>query len=103
MKYSGQNKRIIFSTFSTPKTAGISVQDFGVGMSEETQKNIFQPYFRANDAEVQKTAGAGLGLSLVRHITDAHNATIRVESEPGKGSTFSVLFPRINNETNSDN
>ncbi|MCI8296574.1 MAG: response regulator [Lachnospiraceae bacterium] len=68
------------------------VQDDGIGMGEELQKRIFEPFVREDSARVQKTAGAGLGLTIVKNIVDAMQGAIRVESTPGKGSVFHVIL-----------
>lgn len=70
-------------------TLAIHVVDHGCGMDEETQKQIFQPFFTTKDV----SEGTGLGLSSALGIVQMHKGTIRVESAPGKGSTFSVLLP----------
>ena len=53
---------------------------------------LFEPFFRSRCDNVQKLGGVGLGLSLVRHIADAHDARVRVESVVGEGSTFRLSF-----------
>lgn len=68
------------------------VVDNGIGMSEEFQKKIFQPFMREDNARVQKAAGAGLGMSITKYIVDAMDGTILLESAPGKGSSFHVLL-----------
>jgi signal transduction histidine kinase len=65
----------------------ISVEDNGVGMDAETQAKIFTPFFST------QRGGTGLGLAIVRQIVEAHHGEIRVRSEPGKGSCFTVLLP----------
>ncbi|HPL64331.1 MAG TPA: ATP-binding protein [Syntrophales bacterium] len=65
----------------------IDVSDTGTGIRKEDLPRIFDPYFTT------RPAGAGLGLAIVQKIVEAHNGEIRVESEPGKGTTFSVLLP----------
>jgi len=68
------------------------VVDNGIGMSEEFQKKIFQPFMREDNGRVQKAAGAGLGMSITKYIVDAMGGTILVESAPKKGSRFHVTL-----------
>lgn len=65
----------------------VRIQDTGIGMSDEVRKKIFDPFFTT------KERGTGLGLAIVHNIIEAHGALIDVESEPDKGTTFTLLFP----------
>jgi signal transduction histidine kinase len=67
------------------------VRDRGIGIPPEDVERIFQRFERAGSA--RKYGGLGLGLYIVRQIVDAHAGTIRVESQPGAGSTFTVDLP----------
>lgn len=67
--------------------------DTGIGMDEETVKRIFEPFYRSDSSVVRRTEGTGLGLSIVKSIVDYQGGTIKVESEPGKGSRFIVDIP----------
>lgn len=70
----------------------LMVIDNGIGMTEEFQKKIYQPFLREDNARVQKAAGAGLGMSITKYIVDAMGGMILVESAPGKGSSFHVIL-----------
>lgn len=70
-----------------------SVSDRGRGIPKEAQDRIFEPFFRVDKSRSKKQGGSGLGLALVKTIADAHGATIAVDSEPGKGTTVSVVLP----------
>jgi two-component system phosphate regulon sensor histidine kinase PhoR len=71
----------------------IAVSDNGRGISKREQKRIFRAYYRSPDAREANVSGVGLGLSLCKQIVAAHGGVMEVESEPGKGSCFSVYLP----------
>ncbi len=71
----------------------LEVMDTGSGMDRETQRQIFEPFFTT------KSKGTGLGLAVVRQVIDRAGGLIRVESEPGRGTTFRVFFPRVGAST----
>ena len=71
----------------------ISVADQGVGIPKEERKKIFEKFYRVRAARGEEKRGSGLGLTLVKHIVEAHGGTIEVESELGKGSKFTLQIP----------
>lgn len=73
--------------------ARLTVQDTGVGIAPEVMPHIFERFFRADPARSPGIGGVGLGLSLVKWIADRHHGRIDVQSEPGRGSTFTVRLP----------
>lgn len=92
-KYSPDSPNIIVRTESTPHTLTISVQDHGMGMSKETQKHVFEKFYRLPTGNRHDVKGFGLGLSYVKSMVEAHQGTVSVDSTPGKGSTFTITLP----------
>jgi len=71
----------------------VSVSDRGIGIAPSDQAKIFDPFYRAPDVVAAQIHGAGLGLSLVKRIVEAHGGEIALTSAPGAGSTFTVTLP----------
>lgn len=71
-----------------------SVADTGIGIKSEDLPRIFDKFYRVKSSETRQIVGTGLGLSIVKSIVDAHMGTISVESTEGKGTIFSILFPK---------
>lgn len=95
MKYSTDTREIAVRTHNADGSLRISVEDHGIGISEKDQKELFTPFFRAHNSETQQVGGTGLGLSLVKHIMDAHHGEVLVQSQLGEGSTFTLVFPTL--------
>jgi signal transduction histidine kinase len=76
-----------------PAMVEIRVADRGPGIPEDEQKHIFEPFFRGRRAVQDQIHGAGLGLNLAKKIVEAHGGSIRVKSEPMKGTEFIVRIP----------
>jgi signal transduction histidine kinase len=98
IKYSPAEKYLKVAARAEGDDILISVTDRGIGIAKADQRRIFEKFFRAEDSLVHETKGSGLGLSLVQHIMEAHGGASRVESAPGKGSTFSLVIPRQHKE-----
>jgi signal transduction histidine kinase len=71
----------------------VAVEDTGIGIAPEDQKRLFQPFQQIQTVLTKEFAGTGLGLSLCKRFVELHGGTIQVESEPGKGSTFTFTLP----------
>lgn len=93
IKYSPGGGQVTVSAFPLNDYLCVRVEDAGMGISPEDQQRIFQRFYRVKDEKTRFINGTGLGLSLVKSILDSHQGSIKLESQPGKGSTFSVLLP----------
>ena len=78
---------------STGGQVEVSVTDRGIGIAATDQEKIFDPFYRAPDVVAAQIQGAGLGLSLVKRIVEAHAGQVTLKSAPGEGSTFTVSLP----------
>lgn len=93
MKYSGKSTHLVVRIGQADGYVTFSVEDYGVGIPPEEQHRIFERFHRVSTGLVHDVKGSGLGLSLVKHIAEAHGGKVTVDSEPGHGSTFTVHLP----------
>ena len=93
LKYSNDDKYLGVKLYRDNGSVKLEVADHGIGIARRDQGKIFEKFYRAGDPLVHNTKGSGLGLSLVRHITEAHGGAIEVESAPGTGSKFIMSLP----------
>jgi signal transduction histidine kinase len=93
LKYSADEKFLGVKLYRVNGSVRLEVVDHGIGITRREQSKIFEKFYRTGDPLVHNTKGSGLGLSLVRHITQAHGGQIDVESTPGKGSKFTLSLP----------
>ncbi len=93
LKYSDHEKFLGVKLYGANDAVKLEVVDHGIGITRREQSKIFEKFYRTEDPLVHNTKGSGLGLSLVRHITQAHGGEIVVESTPGKGSKFIMSLP----------
>ena len=93
VKYSPECRTVWVDTERNNTPLMIRVRDHGIGIPQEEQKEIFRKFVRGASAKAQNIKGTGIGLAMVDHIVKAHGGEIRVQSEPGAGSTFTLLLP----------
>jgi two-component system phosphate regulon sensor histidine kinase PhoR len=94
IKYSNDTKKLVIKTGSDEDRAWISLKDYGIGIAPEKLHQIFDKFYRVSDKDVYVAQGAGLGLTIISHIIEAHQGSVDVQSDPGKGSTFTLYFSR---------
>lgn len=94
MKYSADKKEITLRCGVEGTMVFIAVSDKGIGFAPEERKRIFEKFYRVPTGNVHNVKGSGIGLSIVKHVVDAHEGKIEVESSPGEGSTFRLLLPK---------
>lgn len=98
IKYSSVEPLVRVKTVNNQHGVLITVEDNGIGMTKAVQSRIFDKFYRLPSGNVHNIKGFGLGLSYVKAILDANSGTIRVNSEPGKGSRFVVFIPFLINQ-----
>lgn len=92
-KFSRREKRIDVAVIRGQDSVEIAVEDRGIGIPENEQKKIFEKFYRGKQASSVSPTGTGLGLTLVKHIMDAHGGEVTVRSQPGKGTRVGLILP----------
>ena len=92
-KFSPKKREVTVKLFRDDGNAVLQVADKGIGISPKEVSKIFKRFYRSKNNITSESGGSGLGLTLVKHIADAHGGRVEVESQPGKGSIFSVILP----------
>ncbi|HEU4507327.1 MAG TPA: HAMP domain-containing sensor histidine kinase [Pyrinomonadaceae bacterium] len=93
IKYSRDVKQLSITAERRGSDLAIEIADRGIGIPPAEQSKVFEKFYRVGNGLVHDVKGSGLGLSLVKHIVEAHKGAITVESELGKGSRFTILLP----------
>ena len=99
VKYTPEGGRVTVETRGNNGWAEVVVSDTGVGIPEDRLPLVFERFYRADEA--RSSGGAGLGLTIARQISEAHDGRIEARSTPGKGSTFTLLLPQGHRSKNS--
>ncbi len=93
VKYSGDEKKITLHARDASGRVFIAVTDNGLGLSRAERKNIFRQFYQVDQKLSRSRGGCGLGLALVHYIVEAHGGRVDIESQLGRGSTFTVSIP----------
>jgi two-component system phosphate regulon sensor histidine kinase PhoR len=91
LKFTPPKGKVTVATGLKGDSATLSISDTGIGISGEDLPHVFERFYKADKA--RSGGGTGMGLAIAKHIVQAHGGTIRAQSEPGKGSTFSFSLP----------
>jgi two-component system phosphate regulon sensor histidine kinase PhoR len=94
VKYSESRSEVRINASLQGGEIVISVQDQGCGIEEQHLPRLFERFYRVDKARSRALGGTGLGLAIVKHIAFSHRGRVEAESEPGRGSTFLIRFPR---------
>ena len=92
VKFTPQGGSVLVTAAPAGPGVQVSVRDTGIGISKENQQLLFQPFQQVRNEDGAKREGTGLGLALAKRITEMHGGSIWVDSEPGKGSTFTFTL-----------
>ena len=97
INYSTSGSQVGIGSKSTGDVAEVSVTDSGAGISVENQARVFERFFRVDPSRSRETGGTGLGLSIVKHVAKIHRGEVKLFSQPGVGSTFTLRIPLAKN------
>lgn len=95
VKYNSNNGKVNFDIFEDDGMIVFRVEDNGIGMSDEEMSGLFKEFSRIKNEKTRNISGSGLGLSIVKKITEIYKGKIDVESKPDQGSTFTVSLPSV--------
>jgi len=98
IQYSPDGSRIGIGVSVDNGVVEISVTDQGVGIPEDERDRVFERFFRVDTARSRNTGGSGLGLAIVKHVVQNHGGDVRVWSQQGRGSTFTIRLPEASHE-----
>jgi len=94
IKYGNQDGHTKIGFYDMDSYILVEIADNGIGIEEQYLKRVFERFFRADKSRSRKQGGSGLGLSIVKHIVEAHNQTINLRSTYGVGSTFGFTLKK---------
>lgn len=94
----GEDEGFGFVLLSSPEMLEISVEDFGTGIADGNQHEIFLPFVQLDNSSTREHGGSGLGLAVVKHYVEAHGGQVHVESRLGEGSRFALRIPIVDRD-----
>ena len=94
IKYGHEGGRVLVTLTESTKSVHVSVRDNGPGIPKQHQNRIFERFYRVDKSRSRESGGTGLGLAISKHIIDGHKSSIRVQSEPGEGTTLEFKLPK---------
>ena len=97
IKYTPTGGNIELACYNEKNTVIFTIKDNGIGIDAENLPRIFDRFYRVDKARTRKSGGNGIGLSLVKFLTETFNGHISVTSEINKGTTFTLVFPQASN------
>jgi two-component system sensor histidine kinase SenX3 len=102
VRYSEESSQVSVSATEAGDSVRIGVTDRGIGISTDELDRIFERFYRVDPARARNTGGTGLGLSIVKHVAASHGGSVEVWSEPGSGSTFTLVLPAWKHDMNEE-
>jgi len=93
IKYSDEGALIAVTTSTDGQSVHVAIADQGIGIPSRDLERIFERFYRVDRGRSRETGGTGLGLAIVRHVATNHGGEVRVESQEGRGSTFTLTIP----------
>lgn len=95
LKYSDEDEAVFVDLYDVKNTVVLEVRDRGVGIEPKHLARLTERFYRVDKSRSQRIGGTGLGLAIVKHVATSHEAELNIESEVGRGSTFSMVFPVV--------
>ncbi len=93
LNYTDTGGSVSVSLSAGINSATLKIADTGIGIPEESKNKIFDRFYRVDTSRARSVGGSGLGLSIVKAIAESHHASVNVQSEIGKGTSFTITFP----------
>jgi len=100
--YSPEGSRIAVTASRHGNEVHMTITDHGIGIGTSELDRIFERFYRVDPARHRSTGGTGLGLSIVKHVAASHGGRVKVWSEPGEGSSFTLILPSFTPELGDD-